>query len=167
MRNICYPALFITTVALLLLFSVQPVQAQIISIVGSTTVKAFIEPAATAYRRTHPDVIIHISGGGSGVGAASVSDGRATLGMMSRELEGKEAARMHGIEQVRVGYDAVAVVVSDPVFHQGDVHALSKADMAAIYRGEIRNWQSVGGADRRILLIDKEKQRGTRHVFAR
>jgi phosphate transport system substrate-binding protein len=35
----------------------------------------------------------------------------------------------------------------------------------AIYEGHIRNWQEVGGPDRRIVVIDKERHRGTRHVF--
>jgi len=143
-----------------------PAYAQIIEIAGSTTVKAFIEPAAAAFLKLHPEVIIHISGGGSGVGAAAVMDGRATLGMMSRELTAGEQSRMQGIEQVRIGYDAVVVAVSDMIYHQGSLHALSKTDIAAIYRGKIHNWQDLGGPDRAILLIDREKKSGTRHAFA-
>ncbi|WP_167631311.1 substrate-binding domain-containing protein [Mariprofundus ferrooxydans] len=148
-----------------LLFLAQPLYAQIIDIAGSTTVMAFMEPAAQAYRRMHPEVTINIRGGGSGAGAASVMDGRAMLGMMSREPEEPELARMHGIERVRVGYDAVAVVVSSAVYRSLPGHALSRGDVAAIYRGEVRNWQAVGGPDRRIITVDKVKHSGTRYVF--
>nr|BAL52448.1 phosphate transport system substrate-binding protein [uncultured Gammaproteobacteria bacterium]BAL54496.1 phosphate transport system substrate-binding protein [uncultured Gammaproteobacteria bacterium] len=42
----------------------------------------------------------------------------------------------------------------------------SGVGIAAIYRGEITNWKQLGGPDARILVIDKEPGRGTRHVFA-
>jgi len=152
----------------MLLWPVHALHAQIIDIAGSTTVKAFIEPAADAYRLLHPEVIMIIRGGGSGAGASAILDDRATLGMMSRELDADEQQAMltAGVERTRVGYDAVAVVVSNELYHKAGVHALRKSDIAAIYRGELRNWRDVGGPDRRILLVDKEKHRGTRHVFA-
>ena len=34
-----------------------------------------------------------------------------------------------------------------------------------IYKGKIKNWKELGGPDKEILCIDKEKSRGTRHVF--
>ncbi len=156
---------------LMLLWSMvcsAPVRAQIIEVAGSTTVKALMEPAVAAYKKRRPDVIIHVRGGGSGVGAAAMIDDRASIGMMSREPEADEVERMDklGIKRVRIAYDAVVVVISDHIYHRGGVHALKMTDVAGIYRGEIRNWQAVGGPDRRILVLDKEKSRGTRHVFA-
>jgi len=148
-----------------MLCAIPALHAQIIDITGSTTVKAFIEPAAAAFRLKHAEIVINISGGGSGAGAASIIDGRAMIGMMSRELSPSEKERMKDIDQVRVGYDALTLVISKPLFHQGSVHALKRSDIAAIYRGEIRNWQDVGGPDRQILLIDRKKKSGTRQVF--
>lgn len=62
-----------------------------------------------------------LAGGSSGVGAAAMLDGRASIGMMSCEPSSDEADRMRqqGIERVRIAYDAVAVVVSDELYHQG------------------------------------------------
>jgi len=39
--------------------------------------------------------------------------------------------------------------------------------MRAIYEGEIRNWNALGGPDRRIAFFNKEPGRGTWEVFAR
>jgi len=143
--------------------------AQIIDVVGSTTVKALMDPAVEAYRQLQPNVIIHVSGGGSGIGAVAMIDGRASIGMMSREPDVDEATRMRqqGIERVRIARDAVAVVISDALYHKGDVHVLKVADIAAIFQGGVRNWKAVGGPDRRILVIDKVRHSGTRHVFAK
>jgi len=101
------------------------------------------------------------------VGASSVIDGRAMLGMMSRDLSAVEKSRMQGVRQVRIGYDAIAILVSSAVYHEGHLHRITLADVGRIYRGEVTNWQQVGGDDRDILVIDKEMQRGTRQEFAK
>jgi len=153
-------------IVLLSLLLPQSVTAQIIKIAGSTTVKAFMEPAVEAYRKLHPEIRIDVQGGGSGVGAAEFIAGSVHLGMVSRELTAQEKLAIPAEQRIQIGSDAVAVVVSDELFHQWRLHALKKEDITAIYRGEINNWREFGGPDRRILVIDKEKQRGTRQVFA-
>ena len=153
---------------LLLLCWSLPVQAQIIDIVGSTTVKVLMEPAVDAYKQIQPDVIIHVGGGGSGVGAAAMIDDRASIGMMSREPEADEADRMQqrGIQRVRIAYDAIAVMVSGLLFHQYHIQALKVADIAEIYRGNIRNWQELGGPNRQIMVLDRVRHSGTHVTFA-
>ena len=134
--------------------------------VGSTTVLPVISSAAVAFHRLHPDVQITVSGGGSGVGIASVIQHTADLGMASRELDAAERAQLGDrVTVVTIAKDAVAVVVSKAVY-VGGVHQLSLQQIADIYRGRIMNWRQVGGSDARIFVIDKEASRGTRHVFA-
>ena len=162
LRNI----LFLAVLSLVSLFSLSATAGETISIVGSTTVLPIAAQAAKVYRRQHPDVLLTVAGGGSGVGVAGVRAGTASLGMASRELTAEEAQALAGrVQVIPVARDAVAVVVSRAVFLAGVRH-LSLAQIAAIYRGKIRNWKALGGQDARILVLDKEASRGTRHVFA-
>ncbi|HEB78665.1 MAG TPA: PstS family phosphate ABC transporter substrate-binding protein [Methylothermaceae bacterium] len=141
---------------------------ELIRVAGSSTVLPVIAEAARHYHTAHPDVSIAVSGGGSGVGIATVLQGGADLGMSSREPTPAEWTRLRQrrIRLVAIGRDGIAVAVSKAVV-EGGVDALSLAQIAAIYRGEIRNWKTLGGPDRTILVIDKERGRGTRHVFAK
>lgn len=150
-----------------LLLSLPAVASENIAAVGSTTVLPVVSQAATAFHAMHPDVKIMVSGGGSGVGIAAMIQGTAQLGMASRETSPEEQAKLDGkVDNIVIASDAVAVVVSKAVYMSG-LHALSLAQIADIYRGKIRNWKDLGGADARILVIDKEASRGTRHVFAK
>ncbi len=138
-----------------------------IRITGSTTVLPIVAEAAKHYRQLHPELRLTVSGGGSGVGVASIGQGLAEIGMVSRDLTPKEKQRLYGkTSQVAIARDAVAVAVSRAVYDAGATR-LSISQIAAIYRGEIKNWQQLGGPDARILVIDKESSRGTRHVFAK
>lgn len=138
-----------------------------IRVVGSTTVMPILAAAAERYRQHNPAVRITVSGGGSGVGVSSVAKGLAEIGMLSRDLAPEEKARLQGgAEVVAVARDAVAMAVSRAV-HEGGVTHLTLPQIAAIYRGQIKNWRELGGPDSPILVIDKEASRGTRHVFAK
>ena len=133
---------------------------------GSTTVLPIVATAANAYHAQHPNVTITVSGGGSGVGIASMIEHTAQIGMASREIDASEAAQLNGkVDILTIARDAVAVVVSKAVY-VGGIHQLSLGQIAAIYRGNIRNWKELGGPDAQIFVIDKEASRGTRHVFA-
>ncbi len=141
-------------------------QAETIVIAGSTTLIPYIQQASEAYRKMHPDVRFTIHAGGSTAGLGEVLGGHAHIGMMSRELNEKEAAHMDGFRHLPVAVDAITPVVSDEVFESG-LSRISMLSLAAVYRGEISNWRALGGPDKPILLIDRETYHGTRQVFAR
>jgi len=150
-----------------LFFTLPIYAAENISAVGSTTVLPVVSQAATAFHALHSDVNILVSGGGSGVGIAAMIQGTAQLGMASRNSTFEEKSKLaRKVDNIVIASDAVAVVVSKAVYLSG-VHALSLKQIGDIYRGRIRNWKDVGGDDARILVIDKEASRGTRHVFAK
>ncbi|PCJ18393.1 MAG: phosphate-binding protein [Candidatus Cloacimonadota bacterium] len=137
-----------------------------IKISGSTTVLPVISKAAEAYRILNPDVHILINSGGSGVGFSQFSKGIVDIGMMSRDISDHEKTSNKGInyEINTIGRDAVAVALSSEIFDSG-VTTLNLKQIRKIYMGEIKNWKILGGPDRKIFVIDKEKSRGTRHVF--
>lgn len=134
---------------------------------GSTTVLPIATRAAEQFvEKKNGEVSVTVNGGGSGVGIQSAGSGRADIGMASRAITPRERTRFKspGLQALAVGRDAVACVVSREVF-LGGVRALSKKRIGDIYLGKIKNWKEVGGPDREIVVIDKERHRGTRHVF--
>lgn len=140
--------------------------AQVIQVGGSSTVGAFIELAKDAYRAEHPGVLIELAGGGSDAGLTGIRDGVLDIGLMSRDPTEQELAELRGVARIPVGLDAVAVVISDPLYHQG-LHVLGKDQIADIFAGHISNWKQVGGPDREILVVDEIRAHGTRQVFAK
>ncbi|VAX33126.1 Phosphate ABC transporter, periplasmic phosphate-binding protein PstS (TC 3.A.1.7.1) [hydrothermal vent metagenome] len=163
----------ISCVAVLLLLAVgspsghAKEQVTRITVVGSTTVLPIVTRAAELFvKHKNGAVSITVNAGGSGVGIQSAGQGRADIGMASREITPRERKRFKssGLQTLAVGRDAVACVVSRKVYSAG-VRALSKEQIGDIYLGKIKNWKEVGGPDREIVVIDKERHRGTRHVF--
>jgi phosphate transport system substrate-binding protein len=86
--------------------------------------------------------------------------------MISRPISDQERKRFAAqkLHVHSIGRDAVACAISSEIYQAG-VTALSKSQICDIYLGVIRNWKEVGGPDLIIVVIDKEQNRGTRHVF--
>ena len=138
-----------------------------ITVVGSTTVLPVATRAAEQFvAKKKGSVSITVNGGGSGVGIQSAGTGRADIGMASRKITEREKKRFKnpGLRTLAVGRDAVACAVSSEIYSAG-VRTLSRDQIRDIYLGKIKNWKEVGGPDREIVVIDKERHRGTRHVF--
>nr|MBC8283091.1 substrate-binding domain-containing protein [Nitrospinota bacterium] len=75
--------------------------------------------------------------------------------------KGLEASRLRVIT---VGVDAVAGVITEEIYEAG-IRVPTRREIRVIYLGKIRNWREVGGPDKKIVVDDKERHRGTRHVF--
>ena len=138
-----------------------------IRVVGSTTVLPLAARAAEIFTaEKNGSVVITVNAGGSGVGVHSAATGMADIGMVSREISPEEKKRFKNsnLQTIAVGRDAVACVVSSEIYSAG-VRALSREQIRDIYLGKIKNWKELGGPDREIVVVDKERHRGTRHVF--
>jgi len=137
-----------------------------IYISGSTTVLPVISIAAEQFKVIHPDINIIINAGGSGVGINQLGEKKIEIGMASRDITTEEIAKYPGVifNIISIGKDAVVPVVASEIYNAG-IKALSLEQINKIYKGEINNWNEVGGPDKEILCVDKEQARGTRHVF--
>ncbi len=157
---------------LLLIFSpwaaVSAVAAQPLRINGSTTVNPIVVEAAEILRTEKKATIYVDTQGGSSGGIAALGEGRAEIGMISRELEPDDAKKFPRarFQAIRIGVDALALVVSRDVW-DGGVRVLSRPQVQAIYEGKITHWKAVGGPDRRIVFFNKEPGRGTWEAFAK
>lgn len=132
---------------------------------GSTTVLPVVAIAAERFKALH-GVNVIVNAGGSGVGINQLGEGKIAIGMISRDISDAEIKQYPNVHFVihSIGKDAVVPVVSSEIYDAG-IKALSLQQIGKIYLGEINNWKQLGGPDKDILVVDKEKSRGTRHVF--
>ena len=161
--------LFVAVPVFLTWSSEQEVLARdsnVIRVAGSTTVLPVVSRAAERFQVHNPSIKITVNAGGSGVGIHGAGTRRLDVGLASREITPRESNQYKSsqLNTIVIGRDAVACVVSSEIFHSG-VNSLSRSQIGDIYLGKITNWKEVGGPDRKIIVIDKETHRGTRHVF--
>lgn len=138
-----------------------------VRISGSTTVNPVVADAAEHLRDAR-DMRLHVdTAGGSSGGINALGDGRTDIAMSSRPLNEADRRKFPNaaFHPVRIGEDAISVVVSADVWQAG-VRSIDKAQMRRIYEGELTNWKKLGGEDRRIVFFNKEPGRGTWEVFA-
>lgn len=148
---------------MLLLACCLPAAGQ--SIKGSDTVLPISRAAAEIFMKETPESHLTVSGGGTGVGIAALTDCSTDIAMASRPISHGEkrklkAARME-VEEVVIAYDALAVVVHP----ENPVDSLTRQQLEGIFRGKITNWKEVGGPDMKIITCSRETTSGTYDFF--
>jgi phosphate transport system substrate-binding protein len=151
--------------SLAMVFSAGLVFAGNISINGSTTVLPIAQKVAEAYMKEHPDVAISISGGGSGNGIKALIDKTTDIANSSRAIQPKEIdqAKEKGATPVEftVAFDCIV-----PVVHPSNpLKGITLDQLKGIYKGEIRNWKEIGGANKPIVIISRDTSSGTYEVW--
>ncbi len=138
--------------------SAAPALSGTVEVAGSTSVQPLAEDLAKAFSAKYPDVKINIQGGGSSVGVSSATDGTADIGNVSRALKDAEKAEL---KDYTIALDGITVAVNP----MNTVSALTAEQVTKIFKGEIKNWKEVGGADEPIIVIIREASSGTRDGF--
>lgn len=118
-----------------------------IRVEGSDTMVNLAQAWAEEYRKVRPDVSVQVSGGGSGVGIASLIEGVADMANSSRPMKEKEldlAEQNTGKKPVEhiVGQDALAVYVHP----DNPIDSISLEELAEIYGdgGKAEKWADIG-----------------------
>jgi phosphate transport system substrate-binding protein len=158
----------IASIFILMLFSLTlaPAAKETVVITGSTTVLPAVESCAEVFNSAQDDIIVQVSGGGTGRGVQDVATGLADIGMASRDVKADEVREFGDrFEEYLIGYDAICIVVSDDIYEAG-VRDLSTEEIAKIYNGETNNWKELGGPDREILCVSRMAGSGTRDTFS-
>jgi phosphate transport system substrate-binding protein len=131
---------------------------------GSDTLVNLALAWAERYHAEYPDVQISVTGGGSGTGFTALINGTIDIANASREIKPEEIAQAaaNGFAPVEfvVANDAIAVIVNP----ENPVSELTLEQVSRIYKGEINNWQELGGEDRPIVRLSRESNSGT-HVY--
>lgn len=130
----------------------------VIRIAGSTSMIPVSEKLARAYEKKHPNVKIHIEGGDSGLGIQGVTRGIVDIGSVSRPLTPEENKVL---KTYKITEDSVCVIVSD----KNPVGELTINQLREVFSGKITNWNQVGGPNRPITVINRERGSGTYYVF--
>jgi phosphate transport system substrate-binding protein len=129
-----------------------------VSVVGSNSVTPLMEVLGETYGKTH-SVVIEVQGPGSSAGIRAAKDGSSDLGMSSRDLKNTE--KNTRLQEVVIARDGIAVVVNS----QNPIKNLTKEQVAEIYKGDIKNWQAVGGLNQPIVVATRDTASGTRGAF--
>lgn len=127
-------------------------------ITGSSAMAPMVEGLGKRFRTRHPGVTISVEGGNSERGVADALEGKADIGMASRELDAKEQA-LFAIPMARDG--VVFVVHKD-----NPVGGLTRAQALAVFTGKTANWKSLGGPDARIEVAARKSGNSAREIVS-
>ncbi|OGI10064.1 MAG: phosphate-binding protein [Candidatus Margulisbacteria bacterium GWF2_35_9] len=138
---------------------------QSIQIKGSDTLINMVQKLAEVYMEKNKDASISVTGGGSGTGIAAILNKSTDIANSSREMKSEEysSAKAKGInvKEVIIAIDALSVIINP----QNPVNTLSIEQIGKIYKGEIKNWQEVGGLNKPITLYGRQSNSGTFSFF--
>lgn len=130
-----------------------------IRIKGSDTEVNLAVLLAESYHLENPSSLLSISGGGSGMGIASLFNGTADIANSSREIKDQEKALFESKgEEVRYSIfaqDAVAIVVSD----KNAIDSISVKQLAAILSGGQKKWELAPANS--ITIYGRQSNSGT------
>ena len=129
---------------------------------GSSTIGQNILPKATKLFTEKSGIkVSSIKNDGSGKGVKALLANECNLAGISRAP--KDAEKSEGLRFYTIGFDAISVIVHK----DNPVRGLTKAQVAGIFSGKIRNWKEVGGKDAPIVPVTEilGEIRATQVVF--
>ena len=112
-----------------------------------------IQEWAMLFMEKYPNVKINVSGIKCGQVIKSVGEGEIDIGFIGRELKPDEKEKYPDIKRIVIGKKSIAIIVHP----NNPVNELSLEQVAKIFAGEITNWKEVGGFDKDIHVIVREK----------
>ena len=131
-----------------------------LSMGGSTTMDPVMTTAVEYYRR-NVDTSAQLSydAPGSTAGIQGTLNGIYDVGASSRELYIRE--REQGLEATTIAVDGLAVITHTSV----PIDDITLEDLAAIFVGEVTNWNHFGGPDQEIIVVRRDQASGTFGAF--
>lgn len=132
---------------------------------GSDTLLPLSQRMAETYMKGHPESRLTVTGGGSGVGIASLLEGTTDIAQASRLIKPEEQERFRAANRIPrekiMAYDGLAVVVNP----SNPVNRLTREQLEGIFTGKITNWKEVGGENKKIIVYTRETSSGTYDFF--
>ena len=137
-----------------------------ITVKGSDTMVILAQKWAEVYMKSNPNAAIQVTGGGSGVGISALINGATDIANASRKMKPTEKDKLKaryntlGVE-VACAKDGITIYLHP----SNKVKELSIKQLSEIFKGNIKNWKEVGGADADIKLYGRENSSGTYTFF--
>ena len=157
--------LAVSGLGLATLFSSSVLGRKSVTMKGSDTMVILGQRWAEEFMKANPDMVVQVTGGGSGTGIAALINGTTDVCQASREMKKSEKEKLQerynspGVE-IPVAKDGLTVYLHE----KNPVSELSLAQLKDIYTGKSTNWKEVGGPDAKIILYGRENSSGT-YVF--
>jgi phosphate transport system substrate-binding protein len=129
-----------------------------ITVAGSTALLPLVLDGSAAYQAAHKDVKISVSGGGSATGITQVAAKATDIGDSDILATGHPELRDNRVAVV--GF----AIVTNP---SAAVKSLSRKQLQDVFSGTVTNWKDVGGADQKIVPVNRPRSSGTRAVFVK
>lgn len=126
---------------------------------GSTSMDKVAKALKEGFMAKNPGVTVNVEFNGSSAGIEQVLNGSVNIGNASRNL--KESELSQGAVENIVAIDGIAVITDKA----NQVADITTEELTKIYKGEIKNWKELGGADTPIVVIGREAGSGTRGAF--
>lgn len=132
-----------------------------IKIKGSDTEVNLAVLMAEQFHHENSGLLVSVSGGGSGLGIASLLNGNADIANSSRSIKDSELKLFREkrieIDSLAFAQDAIAFVVSDRL----PLDSLDTETIARILNGEFKNWSSLTAWDMPINIYGRQSNSGT------
>lgn len=133
----------------------------IIKVKGSDTEVNLAVVLAEQFHKVNDTVLVSVSGGGSGLGLASLLNGNADIANSSRNIKHSELDlflnKQIKIDSFVFAQDAIAFVVSNKL----PIDSINKENIAKILNGEFINWSSLTDKDIPITIYGRQSNSGT------
>jgi phosphate transport system substrate-binding protein len=137
---------------------------KMIQVKGSDTMINLVQILAEDYMTKNPKAALAVLGGGSGTGITALINGTCDIADHSRDIATKEInqAWERGVKPrtFAIAVDGLSVIVNE----KNPLNQMTMDQVGAIYRGDVKNWQAVGGPKMPISLYGRQSNSGT-YVF--
>jgi phosphate transport system substrate-binding protein len=135
-----------------------------VTVDGSSALFPLISQAASDFQAHHPAIQVNVVSSRSQVGRQGVCTGQVDIGMSDVPLTDAEKASWNCQDAVEVPVALQAFAFVTNPTGPGALTSLSPVQLQAIFRGQITNWQELGGDPRPIVIVHRTRGSGTRDV---
>ena len=139
--------------------------SSMIQIKGSDTIVNANQKLSEEFMKVNPEIFVAVTGGGSGVGIASLINKSCSLAAASREMTAKEItmASSGASSPKRSWWPLTAIAVI--VHPNNPITKLTIAELHQIFTGKATNWKEFGWKDLPIVTLSREVSSGTYAYF--